>query len=140
MVAEWKKKTKGGMGAMVDPGEHADSVDMFKNNRGWPPDNVKTLAGPTYWKWNMHPTPALNYAAFQSLLNNKGPLWAAGTKKWAGGPHNHVVVICGVADTGLFVHDPEPIGSGSVHWLTWKQMGEYFKGDGSIDCNIMTAM
>lgn len=39
------------------------------------------------------------------------------------------VVLCGVADTGVLVYDPEPVGKGSSFWLTWKQLDTYIKGE-----------
>ena len=64
----------------------------------------------------------LDYDGLSKFLEAHGPIWAGVQKNWGGNNHGHVVVICGVADTGVFVHDPEPMKQGSSYWLTWAQI------------------
>ena len=73
-----------------------------------------------------------DYAALNTLFQLRGPIWCAGHKTWGGGGHGHVVVICGVADTGVFIHDPEPVNQGSSIWLTWDQLKKYIDGTSPV--------
>lgn len=76
------------------------------------------------------------YAEFQALLL-KGPIWAAGAKGGSTGSY-HVVVIAGVADTGLLVYDPLPQKTGQKVWRTWDWMDGYFAlTDDGIDSNLL---
>ena len=80
-----------------------------------------------------------DYNGLNTFFASHGPIWAAGQKNWCGNDHGHVVVVCGVADTGVFIHDPEPVGHGSSIWLTWDQWKKYVDGF-SASVQFLTAM
>lgn len=71
-----------------------------------------------------HPTIDMDFNSVNSFLQKHGPIWTGLKKNWGGNNHGHVVVICGVADTGVFVHDPEPMNIGTAAWLTWEQINK----------------
>jgi hypothetical protein len=73
---------------------------------------------------------------FKTLLA-KGPIFAAGAKGGADGSF-HVVVIGGVADTGLLIFDPLPMRIGAKVWRTWDWMDGFFDISNSrIDANLL---
>jgi hypothetical protein len=123
MLAEWRKKEKGGLGDMVDPATHKDCKDMAENNRGWPPSIAGVLAG--WIKAKKRSDIKMEFDSLSKALTTDGPIWAAGLKRWGTAAHNHVVVIFGVADTGVLVNDPEPVGVGLESWKTWAQIRQY---------------
>jgi hypothetical protein len=76
------------------------------------------------------------FDAFKALLA-KGPIFAAGAKGGADGSF-HVVVIGGVADTGLLIFDPLPMRIGAKVWRTWDWMDGFFDITNSrIDANLL---
>jgi hypothetical protein len=135
MLAEWRKATKGGMGEMIDPQEHTDCKNMADRNAGWPPENVGLLA--SWVKAKPRTDIKLDLKSLATALTASGPIWAGGLKTWGTAPHNHVVVIFGVADTGVLVNDPEPVGIGREDWKTWDSFGKFIK-DGSCDVSFLT--
>lgn len=77
-----------------------------------------------------------DFNEFKTLLS-KGPIWAAGAKGGVTGAY-HVVVIAGVADTGLLLYDPLPMKVGKKVWRTWDWMDSFFAyTDAGIDANLL---
>lgn len=134
MLAKWRRATKGGMGTMTDPKEHSDCYSMFQNNAGWNPWQVGLLSS-----WLNMPTPSItmDFAGVSSALSQHGPIWAAGWKTWSGSPHYHVIVIRGVSDTGVLIHDPEPINVGAYTWKTWSSIKKYVSTKTDVDYNFL---
>lgn len=62
-----------------------------------------------------------------NALRIHGPLWMSGDKTWTGDRYGHVVVVFGAADTGVLIHDPEPVYKGTEFWMTWTDIRKYFK-------------
>jgi hypothetical protein len=135
MVYKWSKAT--GHGKMTDPMKHDPSRDRFEHNRDWFSGQNGILAG--YFNMKTHATVSLDFAGLKSFLQAHGPIWTAGQKNWDGNDYGHVVVLCGVADTGVFIHDPMPVGRGGSRWLTWKQIQKYVDGATKADYKFLTA-
>jgi hypothetical protein len=104
---------------MLDPKSQAGAVQLVKNYLGLDASQVAWLKKELCMK--EHSNPAYTYRALQSLLANHGALWVGLEKNWSGNQHEHVVVVCGVSDTGVKIHDPEPVYVGTQVWLTWAQ-------------------
>lgn len=134
MLAEWRKAEKGGMGTMIDPAEHDDCRQMFERNAGWQPWQVGLLAK---WLNTNLPDISMDFGGISTALHLHGPIWTAGWKTWGGAGHYHVIVILGVADTGVLIHDPEPIGVGTYTWKTWSAMDKYINSKTDVDYNYM---
>jgi hypothetical protein len=107
---------------------------LYANDNGWSIKTCKVLA----------PRIGLaaltrekrGFAEFKKLLAN-GPIWASGAKGGFTGSY-HVVIIAGVADTGLLLFDPLPINMGQKVWRTWAWMDEFFAlTDTGIDSNLL---
>lgn len=130
MLAEWSTKRNGADSKMIHPKDHTDTKQMHDRNSSFPADGAKFLI-----KWlNMraiHRVPE-KPEEWLSLLVFNGPVWAAGSKHWEGSAYGHVVVVCGVADTGLYIHDPEPMKQGRGEWRTWASMNKYFSDGESV--------
>ena len=123
MLAEWRIQSKGGLGTMTHPNAHSDTKDMYKRNAA-----LLAVGSGALTRWlgmRTVPFPA-SHADWAATLSTYGPLWAAGMKHWEG-TYGHVVVVYGVADTGLLINDPEPIGQGKEEWRTWASMDKYFE-------------
>lgn len=71
------------------------------------------------------------------VLIDKSPIWAAGAKSGVG-DGVHVVVIGGVADTGLYLYDPLPLNRGQKVWRTWDWLEGFFAlDDDGFDANLL---
>lgn len=76
------------------------------------------------------------FEEFKKLIAN-GPIWAAGAIGGATGAF-HVVVIGGVADTGLLFFDPLPMNVGQRVWRTWDYVDKFLAlSDSSFDTNLL---
>jgi hypothetical protein len=136
MVYKWQEAT--GNGSMIDPMSHADSAGRYGRNGDWFCGNNGMLAG--YFKMKKHSSLSMTYEAVSSFLAKHGPIWTGLQKNWTGKNHGHVVVICGVADTGVFIHDPEPVKQGSSMWLTWGQINKALSAISDVaDYQFLTA-
>ena len=116
MVIGWRRKKKGKT-TMLDPSEIPVMVEMYKADNGIDLESVISF-GQTLGLREvplMTPTPQ----AMNGWLHKYGPLWAAGLKSTKTNNYNHVVVITGIADTGVQIQDPEPKDHGYKGWKNW---------------------
>ena len=117
MLYKWQQTA--GKGSMIDPMTHEGSKYRYDNNLDWYCGDNGKLAD--YLQMKKHAI-NLDFNGINSALATYGPLWTSVQKNWAGNDHGHVVVILGVADTGVLIHDPEPLKVGNTLWLTWDQI------------------
>ncbi len=118
MVYAWGKAT--GKGSMKDPMSVADMAKRFKDNLDWYSAQNGFLANA--FNMQKHDKLDMSSAAINSFLSSHGPIWTGVQKNWGGHDHGHVVVIFGVATTGVLINDPEPMHQGTEMWLTWEQI------------------
>ncbi len=124
MLYKWGRKA--GHMRMVDPLTDPGTKWRWDENKSWGKEDNAYLA--TTLNMQTQSSIPMNYAGLNDFLTAHGPIWAAGRKTWTGEAYGHVVVICGVADTGVLIYDPEPVNQGSSRWLTWNQLSGYVKG------------
>ena len=132
MMSKWASDA--GKPAIKDPATLTDLFNLYDCNCGYALSTCKTLAEKLGMK-------ALSrgkrsFEEYHDLLRN-GPLWAAGIK---GGVENspHVVVLAGVADTGVLVLDPLPLDKGNREWKTWKWLDSFLVHEsGGFDANLL---
>jgi Papain-like cysteine protease AvrRpt2 len=135
MMHQWSVDTK--KNKIIDPATVTEPDNLFKIydwNSGWSIKTCKTLAP----RLGMTALPRVKrgFAEFKKLLAN-GPIWASGAKGGSTGSY-HVVIIAGVADTGLLFYDPLPLLVGRKVWRTWDWLEGYFAlSDGGIDANLL---
>lgn len=132
MLAQWSASNGG---AIVDPSTISTLENLYQGNCGYAPSTAKDLTT----KLSLSTVPRLDrgQAEYQTLLV-KGPLWCQGLKGGANG-FPHVVVIAGVADTGLLILDPLPLLTGERSWKTWAWVKDYLQTtDPSMDYNILS--
>lgn len=132
MMAEWSSKS--GSGAIKDPSTQTDLFNLYDGNCGYALSTCGTLAK----KLGMKALPRQERGFKEMLpLLKQGPLWAAGLKGGASG-FPHVVVIGGVADTGVLVLDPLPLNHGSKEWKTWSWFKAFLAlDDDAFDANLL---
>jgi hypothetical protein len=132
MMAKWSSDS--GKGSIKDPADQKDLVNLYEGNCGYSLTTCGTLASKLGMK-------ALSrsergFSDYLSLLKN-GPLWVAGLKGGANG-FPHVVIIAGVADTGVLVLDPLPLNQGERGWKTWKWLNNFLAlDDDTFDANLL---
>jgi hypothetical protein len=138
MVYKWSQNT--GSGNMRNPMDDEGSKARYERNGDWSSGHNGLLAG--YFNMVTHKNSALemNYDSLSTFLICKGPVWTALQKNWGGNDHGHVVVMCGAADTGVLIHDPEPMKQGSALWLTWNQIKTAINGLSGADYQFLTAV
>lgn len=136
MVYKWAQAT--GNATMKNPLDDAGMKKRYEDNGDWGSSQNGILA--TTFNMKTHASIPMEYTELNTFLQKHGPIWTAGQKNWGGNNHGHVVVICGVADTGVFIHDPEPVGQGSSQWLTWAQIKKYTDGATQADVKFLTAV
>ena len=124
MVYLWSQAT--GRGSMTDPRDDAGYFQRYNDNGSVGCDQNWHIA--QQFNMKKHPSITMDCKSVDEFLKAHGPIWTGLQKNWGGYNHGHVVVICGVADTGVFIHDPEPINQGSTLWLTWDQIGKALNG------------
>jgi len=135
MLYKWSQAT--GNTGMKDPLSDSGTKWRWDNNKDWAPGDNAYLA--TTLNMKTHDDVPTDYDGLNSFLQSHGPIWTAGQKNWGGANHGHVVVICGVADTGVLIYDPEPVNQGCSQWLTWDQLAKYTDGT-SATVKYMTAV
>lgn len=135
MLYRWSKAT--GRGVMTNPQDDSGYHTRFQNNGDIAAFQNNHLGRSLNMK--LHSSLSLDYDTVLSFLQDHGPIWTGLRKNWGGNDHGHVVVICGVADTGVFIHDPEPVKQGSTLWLTWDQIKKAVAGEPKSDPPFMTA-
>ena len=134
MLYKWAQAT--GHTTMKDPMADSGMKMRWDNNLDWGSGHNAFLA--TTLAMKTHASIPTEYQGLNTFFQSHGPIWAAGQKTWGGADHGHVVVICGVADTGVFIHDPEPVNQGVSLWLTWSQLKKYTDG-ASATVQFLTA-
>lgn len=134
MLFRWQEKS--GKGSMKDPAQNEMTKATFSRNATWYSFQNDLLASQLNLKSQ---SVTLDFEGVNKVLSMNGPIWTAGHKHWSGGNHGHVVVICGVADTGVFIHDPEPMTVGSTMWLTWSAIKKYVDGVTDTTTKFLTA-
>ncbi len=137
MVYKWSQAT--GNGNMRDPMDDEGSKARYGRNGDWSSAQNGLLAGYFNMVTHKHNAFTMDYNSLSNFLICKGPIWTGLQKNWGGNNHGHVVVICGAADTGVFIHDPEPMKSGSAEWLTWDQIKKAVDGLSGADYQFLTA-
>jgi hypothetical protein len=135
MLYKWSINS--GHAGMKDPLADSGMKWRWDNNKDWSSSDNAFLASTLAMK--THGSIPADYSGLNTFFVSHGPIWAAGQKNWGGNNHGHVVVTCGVADTGVFIHDPEPVGNGSSFWLTWAQWKKYVDGF-TASVQFLTAM
>jgi hypothetical protein len=134
MMAAWSKKA--GSGKIKDPVTLDDLRNLYEGNCGYALSTCGTLAGKLGMK--THARQKRGYAEMLTLLK-LGPLWAAGFKGGVTNGFPHVVVIGGVADTGVLVLDPLPLNNGGKSWKTWSWLDSFLAlGDSTLDANLLS--
>ncbi len=135
MLYRWSKAT--GRGAMTNPQDDPGYFKRFNDNGSVAAFQNNHIA--RSFNMKMHPNMTLDYDSVYQMLLDHGPIWTGHKKNWGGHNHGHVIVICGVAETGVFVHDPEPMKQGSTFWLTWEQIKKAVEGEPESDPPFLTA-
>lgn len=130
MLYEWTTKAKGTSNGMIDPTAHKETSDMAANNRAFPYDQVYILRD---WLKMKERDVTWDFDGISSALKTYGPLWVAGYKGYY-----HVRVVLGVADTGVLVHDPEPVRQGTRDWKTWNSINSFLTARDDIDINVLS--
>lgn len=121
MLYEWSKATK--RGSMKNPATADEGyTKRFKDNRDVAADQNWHLA--EAFSMVQKPNISMDFQSLSSVLQHNGPIWTGLKKNWGGYNHGHVVVISGVADTGVLIFDPEPMNIGTELWLTWAQINK----------------
>lgn len=135
MLYKWGRAS--GQHRMVNPLSDEGTKWRWDNNGDWDSYDNGYLA--TTLNMETQSDIPRNYEELKSFLEDHGPIWTAGLKTWTGGAYGHVVVISGVADTGVFIHDPEPVNKGTTRWLTWTQLNKFINGS-SATVQFLTVM
>ncbi|MBX3294781.1 MAG: C39 family peptidase [Acidobacteria bacterium] len=135
MVYSWSKAT--GKGSMKDPMSDAGFKARYDNNGDWWAGHNGILA--KTFNMKTHSKVDMSLAGLNSFLPTHGPIWTGLRKNWGGHNHGHVVVIFGVADTGVLINDPEPMHRGTEMWLTWEQINKAIAGITDADYQFLTA-
>ncbi len=136
MVYKWSKAT--GRGQMKSPDSDAGYAQRKKDNGDVYAFQNNILGRALNMKF--HSSLSMDQSSVNSFLQDHGPIWTSVKKNWGGNNHGHVVVICGVADTGVLIYDPEPVNQGSSFWLTWDQIKKALAGVTDADPQFMTAV
>jgi hypothetical protein len=134
MLYGWSRASNRGF--MKAPESDAGFKGRFERNGDWGSGDNAFLAR-TYDRKT--PSVKLDYAGVSGVLQKNGPIWTGLVKNWSGHNHGHVVVICGAADTGVYIHDPEPMRSGTGQWLTWAQIGKAIEAEKHATIKFLTA-
>lgn len=98
-----------------DPSQVPGRVSQYIANNGLPYQQVIRYANDL----GLRPVPLMTptQGAIRDWLRTYGPIWAAGQKKIPGAAYGHVMVIVGIRDGGLLIHDPEPVNVGTRKWV-----------------------
>lgn len=130
MLYKWSAAT--GRGGAKNPAT-ADQGYIDRYNRNGTVGSQDNWHLANAFNFNQHSSITMDEDSINTFLQEHGPIWAGVAKNWHGNSgYGHVVVICGVATTGVFIHDPQPERQGSTFWLTWDQIKTAVNGiDGS---------
>jgi hypothetical protein len=136
MLYKWSQAT--GNGSMTNPADDPGFKQRFDDNKDWYCGDNGFMAD----KLNMSkfPSVSMDYDSLSSFLSAHGPIFTSVQKNWGANNYAHAVVICGAADTGVFVHDPMPLKTASSYWLTWGQIQKALDGVSDVaNPQFMTA-
>ena len=132
MMAHWSKTA--GKKTIIDPADVKHLFNLYDCNAGYALSVCKTLAKDVCMK--ALPREKRGYEEYLKILKSS-PIWAAGAKGAIDGAF-HVVVIIGVADTGVLVLDPLPINVGKREWRTWAWLDSFIAlENGTFDANLL---
>jgi hypothetical protein len=82
----------------------------------------------------------MDFDTVNTFLAKHGPVFTSVQKNWSENNYSHAIVLCGVADTGVSIHDPMPVNQGSSTWLTWAQIQKAIDGvSADADYQFLTA-
>jgi len=136
MLYQWSQAT--GQGSMIDPNSDDGFRNRYESNLDWGCGKNGFMADTL--KMKKFTSVTMDLSSLVSFLNTHGPVFTSVQKNWGGNNHGHAVVMCGVADTGVLIHDPEPMKSGSKTWLTWDQINKAIDAiKGEADFSFLTA-
>ncbi len=135
MVYKWSQAT--GSGNMSNPADDAGMYARYKDNGDWSSDQNGYLA--SQFNMNMWNAVTMEFDYLVYFLQSRGPIWTGLQKNWSGNNFGHVVVICGVSTTGVFIHDPWPMKRGEQKWLTWSQINHAITSYPGGDYQFLTA-
>jgi hypothetical protein len=124
MLYKWSQAT--GHAGMKNPAEDAGFKQRFDDNGDWYCGENWFMAAALNMK--QFSSLSMDYNSLSTFLSIHGPVFTSVQKNWGGNNYSHAVVICGAADTGVFIHDPMPLKSGSSYWLTWGQIQKAIDG------------
>lgn len=136
MLYKWSKAS--GRGTMIDPLSDPGFKWRYENNGSWGCSDNTFMA--TTLKMVGIKDIDLTYDGLFSAFQSHGPLFASLQKNWNGNDYGHAVVFGGVADTGVLVFDPMPVGKGSLIWLTWAQVKKALDGISGANPTYLAAV
>ena len=117
----WSQAT--GKGSMVEPdsdegfkARHQSNGDWFCGKNGFMADA---------FKMKKFTSLTMDYDSLKDFMIAHGPVFTSVEKNWDGHTgYGHAIVMCGVADTGVWIYDPEPVNVGGSKWMTWDQINK----------------
>lgn len=120
MLYKWSQAT--GNTGMINPADDEGFHQRFLDNGSWFCGDNKFMASTL--KMKQHSSLSLDYDSLSSFMAAHGPIFASVQKNWGASNYPHAIVIAGVADTGVFMHDSMPMHTASSYWLTWGQLSK----------------
>ena len=129
MVAKYSR------GTVKDPETVPVLKNLYDGNCGWSTKTAKDLAA--HLGMDAVARDPRGPKEMRNLLVT-GPVWAAGMLPQGASSFAHVVVIAGVADTGVLVLNPLPLNVGERSWKTWAWLDQFIALDnGDFDRNFL---
>ena len=136
MCYKWSQAT--GNGSMTNPDDDIGFAKRFADNGDWYCGKNGFMA--TAFNMKRFSSLTMDFDTVNTFLAKHGPVFTSVQKNWSGNNYSHAIVICGVADTGVFIHDPMPVNQGSSTWLTWAQIQKAIDGvSADADYQFLTA-
>jgi hypothetical protein len=137
MLYKWSQAT--GNGSMKNPHDDEGFRKRFEDNGDWWCGDNHFMASKLVM--NSFSSIDLAYFSLSGFLATQGPIFTSVQKNWSGNNYGHAIVICGVSDTGVFIHDPMPVKIASTKWLTWAQIKKAIDGVSDVaNPQFMTAV
>ena len=138
MLYKWSKAT--GKGSMIDPLSDAGFMYRYEKKIDWPPEQNWFIVNTLKTVGILSNEIQFNYASLESMFQKHGPIFMGLQRNWYGHDYGHAVVLGGVADTGVLVYDPMPIGTGSLIWLTWAQLKKAYDAGPAANPEYLAAV